>query len=185
MRLPLILIGPASAGKSTLGRLLAERLNLPGVSLDDARRNYYAEIGYDQQLADEIRQKGGFMALAFYWKLFEAHAVERIVADYPNAVIDFGAGSSVYENRVDFARVQKALSPHTVVLILPSPDPAESIRILHERTRHLVGTFAQGFDWHQYFVRHPSNYQLATHTVYTQGKTPEETVGEILALIGS
>ena len=180
----IILIGPVRTGKSTLGRLLAGKLGVPQVSLDDRRWGYYKEIGYDENLAREIRQKGGFMALAFYWKQFEPHCIERTLAEHRNCVIDFGAGASVYESDELFARVQKALAPYSnVVLVLPSPDPDESIRILNERTQDLVGTFGQGFNWNEYFVRHHSNYALAKHVVYTRGKTPEETCDEILSRV--
>jgi shikimate kinase len=180
MKLPIVLIGPVSTGKTTLGKLLAVRLNLLQASFDDLRWDYYKEAGFDQARADEIRQKGGFLALVWYWKQFDAHAVERLIAEHTNAVIDFGAGASIYENKADMARVEKALAKCQVILILPSSDPAESISILHERTKHLVGTFAQDFDWHDYFVRHPGNYKLAKFTVYTKNKTPEHTADEIL-----
>jgi hypothetical protein len=149
------------------------------------RWNYYKEIGYDQELAQHIRQTGGFVALVFYWKLFDAYAVERVLSDYSDCVIDFGAGHSVYESRELFRRVKKALAPYpNIVLILPSPDAGESIRILNERTSDLTGAYGQGFNWNEYFVRHPSNYDLAKFVVYTKGKTPEETRDEILNLIG-
>ncbi len=35
-----------------------------------------------------------------------------------------------------------------------------------------------------HFVRHPSNYKLAKYVVYTEGKTPQETAEEILAVVG-
>ena len=33
-----------------------------------------------------------------------------------------------------------------------------------------------------HFVKHPSNYRLAKAIVYTEGKTPEQSADEILAL---
>ena len=180
----IILIGPVRTGKSTVGRLLAERLGLPQIALDDWRWTYYKEIGYDEDLAKEIRQKGGFLALVFYWKLFEAHAVERVLSEHRRCVFDFGAGASVHESAENFARVQRALTPYpNVVLLLPSPDTEESIQILNERTKDLVGSFGQGFNWNEYFVRHRSNYALARLTVYTKGRTPEETRDEILGRV--
>jgi len=181
----IILIGPVRTGKSTLSQLLAEKLGLPHVALDDLRWSYYKEIGYDEDIAQHIRQTGGFVALVFYWKLFDAYAVERVLADHRECVIDFGAGHSVYESQELFARVQQALAPYpNVVLVLPSPDAGESIRILNERTKDLVGSFGQGFNWNEYFVRHRSNDDLAKFVVYTKGKTPEETRDEILGLVG-
>ena len=180
----IILIGPVRTGKSTLGRLLAEKLGLPCVSLDDLRWTYYKEIGYDEALAEHLRQTGGFVALVFYWKLFDTYAVERVLADHRDCVIDFGAGHSVYESKELFARIQTALTPYrNVILILPSPNVEESIQILNERTKDLVGAFGQGFNWNEYFVRHHSNYDLARFIVYTHGKTPEETRDEILTRV--
>ena len=185
MQSSIILIGPPQSGKSTLARLLSTKLGLPRVSLDQARWDYYREIGYDDILAAHIRETGGFVALVFYWKEFDAYAVERVLADYPNSVIDFGAGHSVYESKELFERVRKALDPYpNVILILPSPDSEESIKILDERTKHLVGTYGQGFNWNEYFIRQPSNGALAKFTVYTQGKTPDETCDEIIHWLG-
>ncbi len=39
----IILIGPGQTGKSTLGRLLAEKLDRPQYSLDQLRWTYYRE----------------------------------------------------------------------------------------------------------------------------------------------
>ena len=130
----IIMIGPSGTGKSTLAKLLAQKLALPQVSLDQARWTYYAEIGYDQEYARNLRETQGFPALVRYWEQFGAHAVERVLADHHDCVIDFGAGHSVYEDDAAFRRVQQALAPYpNLVLVLPSPDPDESIRILFER----------------------------------------------------
>ncbi len=96
----IILIGPVRVGKSTLALLLAEKLGWPHVALDELRWKYYREQGYDEHLARQIRQTGGFVALVFYWKLFDAYAVERVLAEHRHCIIDFGAGHSVYESIV-------------------------------------------------------------------------------------
>ena len=98
MRSEIVFIGPPFAGKSTLGKLLAQELGLPQVSLDQLRWDYYREIGYDDTLAQEIRKKGGFVAIVAYWSLFNSHAITRILADHTNCVFDFGAGPIVFEN---------------------------------------------------------------------------------------
>jgi len=67
MNSSIVLLGPVSAGKSTQGRLLSAALGRPQVSLDEERWRYYREIGYDDELAREIRQRGGFLALVMYW----------------------------------------------------------------------------------------------------------------------
>lgn len=180
----IILIGPLRAGKTTVGKLLSEKLHLPQVSLDELRWGYYQEIGYDPDLAKQIRETGGFVALVFYLKLFDAYAVERTLADHQDCVFDLGAGHSVYESKELSERVKRALAPYSnVFLLLPSPDIEESARLLNERTKDLPGTFGQGFNWHKYFLEQRSNYELAKFIVYTEGKTPEETCAEIMELM--
>jgi hypothetical protein len=39
-----------------------------------------------------------------------------------------------------------------------------------------------GYDLNEYFLRHPSNFTLATHVVYTAGRSPEESRDEIMSL---
>ncbi len=175
----IVLIGPVRAGKSTQGRLLAQHLDLPRVSVDELRWKYHKEIGYDETLAKEFRARGGFLALYLYWNLFDAYTAERILADHRKCVIDFGAG--IYESREMLARVQRALQPYrNVILLLPSPDKAESLRILTERETDPPNDL--NFDFNAHFLDQHSYYDLAKFIVYTKGKTPEETCAEILAL---
>lgn len=178
----IVLIGPSLTGKTTLAKLLGERLNRPVRELDELRWAYYVEVGYDAEYARQIRAEGGMPAIAAYWNRFDAHAVERVLVDYPSgSVISFGAGHSVYDNEADFKRVQAALAPHQVVYVQPAPGFDDSVRILKERVAAL------GFDpeggitaMNIYFLRHRANPTLATVTVYTNDSTPEETCGEII-----
>ena len=176
-----ILIGPIGAGKSTLGTLVAAALGVPQVSLDDIRFTYYRERGYDDSIANQRYAADGFWGLYRYWKPFEAYAVERVLAEHTNCVIDLGAGHSVYEDEVLLARVKQVLAPHpNVVLVLPSADLATSLDVLRERRPSLRDITP---DINEHFITHPSNYELATLTVYTAGRTPEETCAEILRRI--
>jgi shikimate kinase len=183
IREEIILIGPMGTGKSTLGRLLSQHLKLPQCSMDDLRWAYYEEIGFTKEKQEQIAQSEGFEGVARYWKPFEAHAVERLLAEHRDCVIDFGAGHSVYEDDALFERVRRALLPfRNVVLILPSPDLDESVRILRTRT---YSPKPGEFDFNALFVRHHSNHDLAKIVVYNHGKTPKETRDEILASIAA
>jgi shikimate kinase len=179
-RTEIVLIGPVRCGKSTLGRLLAEWLGLPQVSLDDVRLQYYKEIGFDEGFASEIRQKGGFLVFMFYRELFSAYAVERILSEHHQCVFDFGAG--IFENDEMFARVKKALADFPyIVLILPSPTPEQSLQILADRDPHPPADLH--LDINRRFLQHHTYYDLAKFTVSTEGKTPEQTCQEILELL--
>ncbi|MBN1581813.1 MAG: AAA family ATPase [Anaerolineae bacterium] len=189
MNATIVLIGPMSVGKSTIAQLLAERLGIERVSLDDLRWDYYDEIGYDREKGSRIVDNEGIGALLKYWKPFEVYAVERVVSDHDNCVIDFGASHSVFEDPALFARVQNALAPiEHVILLLPSPDLDESVAILNARFSPMTeGDFGEVdpdlLAMNEHFVKHPSNHRLATMTVYTKGHSAEETCDEIVKRI--
>jgi len=176
----IILIGPMNVGKSTTATLLAEKLDMPRIPMDTIRFDYYKEIGYSEEKAKALIDSGDYKGLLHYWKPFEAHAVERILADHQHCVIDFGAGHSVYDDDTLFARVEKALAPYKhVILLLPSPDLDQSVQILKARFTLDV----EDMDIYDYFVKHPSNPKLAKATVYTDSKTPEQTCEDIIKLV--
>ena len=169
---PVVLIGPVGVGKSTIAGLLAARMGWPQVSMDAVCAGYYAEVSADQAVSERpVVQGDGVRAAYRSWKPLEAYAVERILADHQHAVIDLGGGHSVQEDPTLFARVRAALAPvRNLALLLPSPDPEESVRVLTKRRAPPVG-----FDWHRHFVTHPSNGALAKLVVYTAGQTPGQT----------
>lgn len=182
----IILIGPLGAGKTTVGRLLAERLNVPFCSVDAVRASYYARVGYDASLAAEIAASSqGMWQLLRYSKPFEARMVALIVAER-RGIIDFGASNSVYEDPALFARVESALAPFpNVILLLPSPDPQESAAILQQRLIHMLTTAGtpysdELFALNRHFVEHPSNGRLAKRIVYTADRTPAAICADIL-----
>ena len=178
---PAMVLGAPDTGKSTLGELLSRRLQRPRASVDRLRKVYYAEVGYDEQVAQHLRMTEGFAAVVRYWKPFDLHAVERTLADHPGHVIDFGAGHSVFDDPGDMARLRALLAPYpNVILLLPSPDPAESVAILHDRIRLRTGI--DGVELNRYLMTSPCNRRLATHVVYTQEKTPQQVRDEILQL---
>lgn len=177
----IILIGPVGAGKSTIGALLATALGLPQVSLDDIRFDYFRELGYDEAFGRRLREEEGFPALVNYWKPFEAHAVERVVADHRDCVFDFGAGYTVHEDPVLFERVRMALAPfRNVVLLLPDPEVATSQAIMESYDPYV----ARDREINLHFLSHPSNKLLAKQVVYWRGLTPEQTRDKVLAALG-
>jgi len=175
----IILVGPIRTGKSTIGKILSEKLKLPQLSIDKVRFDYYREIGYDEKFADFINKNFGFWALYFYWGEFECYSVERIIEENKNSVIDFGAGHSVYENKNQLNRVKNSLKGNIVILLLPSMDVDESFEILCKRRE--IQPDEKDINLH--FLKNSSNKELANFTVYTKNKTPDETCEEIVFLI--
>lgn len=172
-----VLIGPPCAGKTTLAALLSIRLRCPHYSLDNEGWKYYGEAGYDASQAKSVREQGGFGAFVNYMQPFAAHAVERFLGEHQNYVADFGAAHSVYDDRGLFERVARALARcKNVLLILPSGDREESLRILRERPRMSIG----GVDAILYVIDFHLRTKLAKRVVYTHDKRPDETADEII-----
>lgn len=183
MHSSIILIGPMRAGKTTVGRLLAEQLVISQLSLDKVKRDYYAEIGFDADHSRRLLDEGGYTAALPYWKPFEIHAVERVLQDYPtNTVIDFGAGHSVYADPALFERAQQALQDFPYVIFLtPTDDVEAAIRILQQRD---LDDGESGLpEINEHFIRHPSNRLLAKATFYTLDQSPSETCEAIVSYL--
>ncbi len=179
---PILFIGPVRAGKSAVATLAATQLHLFHVSLDDLRWKYYSEIGYDETLAKQIRLQGGFLAIMFYRQLFDPYSVERVLTDYPDAVVDCGAGVGPFENQEQLQRIQSLLKPiPNIFLLLPSSNLEESLKILQEREINPPADLK--FDINAHFLHHPGYGSLAKHIIYTKNKTPEQTCSEVLKLL--
>jgi shikimate kinase len=186
MNPPIILIGPIGAGKTTVGQLLAEKLDLPFCSIDTVRRAYYQKIAYDDILASQIAASPqDLQGVLRYSKPFEVQMVEQVLADH-HGVIDFGASNSVYDDQELFARVENTLAPHpNVILLLPSLDMDESVEILRNRLTLMLTEAGKEFtdelfELNKHFVEHPSNHRLAKRVIYTKEKTPEKIRDEIM-----
>jgi hypothetical protein len=183
MNTDVILIGPQRVGKSTQGRLLADKLGVPQVSLDAVCQDYYRELASTLRPPDMLGPDG---MIASGYKLY---GLERLLADARACVVDLGAGHSVYRDEASLARARETLAPYpNAVLLLPCPDLDKAARILEERNREneWLHSFRarSGYDPNDHFLRHRSNYELAKLIVYTEGKSPEETRDEILSQLG-
>ena len=182
-----ILIGPVGTGKTTIGRLLAQRLGVPHTSLDEIAERYYDEDGFGQAVMAKLIEEQGFRRTYVRGWPSLAYAVERVLAEHPHGIIDFGAGHSHFEDPLLLERVRRALVPYQhVILLLPTANPEASLKILRERSIRERGWdwIADGYDFIEHWIKDPSNHELATVTVYTEGKTPEQTCDEIVRYIG-
>lgn len=178
---PIILIGPVFAGKSTVGRLLAEALGCLFLSLDKVERPYILAAGYDPDTAQRIREAEGLFADYTYRRQFFDTAVVQFLAEYRSGVLELGGGHPIVPDPAKQERINQALAPFSrVVLLLPLPDAQASIQALrpYQKPEYLNP------DLNEILLADDRFQHLAKFTFYTNNKTPAETCQEILAALG-
>ncbi|KAF5533727.1 shikimate kinase, partial [Fusarium phyllophilum] len=180
----IILIGPEGAGKTTVAKVLSEKLDRELFSLDRHRKELYAPFNYDDAYANKLYEQEGVEALLKYWKYFEYNAVVDILQNamkpgdrFHGKILDFGAGHSIFENKEELDHVAELIAPYKgVFLILPCEEVDEALRIMEERRGHELS-------YNRHFLSHPSNKTLAKHIIYTKDVSPEQSADEILELL--
>lgn len=180
----LVLIGPPATGKSTLGALLAAKLHVPFVDLDAVGGPYYAEAGWSIAKVVERIDAVGRLAAEIEWEPARAHAVTRVLAEHPDAVIALGVGHTSYTDPDHRETVRAALKLCPDVLhILPSPDRAVSLDVLRQRCIADKGGpwIADGHDFLAAWLDDPTPRLAATRTVYTLDQTPDEVVDRLVS----
>lgn len=181
----MILVGPLAAGKSTLGALVAERLGHAFVDIDDIAWSYCAEVGWSLDRLLERDDAVGWAAAEREWEPARAHAVRRTVVDHPDAVIALGAGYTSFTDAACAEQVRHTLAPvPDVIHLLPSPDPERSVTVLRERAIAARGKdwIIEGRDWIAAWVADPLAGEVAAATVFTDGTSPAESAGRLVAL---
>ncbi|KAF5566560.1 shikimate kinase [Fusarium napiforme] len=181
----IILIGPEGAGKTTIGKVLAERPDRELFRLDRHRKELYAPFDYDDAHANNLYEQQGVEALLKYWKYFEYRAVVDILQNalkpgdkFYGKILDFGAGHSIFENKEELDHVAELMAPYEgVFLVLPCEDMDEALKIMEERRGHELS-------YNEHFLSHPSNKTLAKHIIYTKDKSPARSADEILEYLG-
>jgi shikimate kinase len=162
-----VVVGPPGAGKSTLAVLLAERFGLPARDTDD----------------DVARSAGKSIADVFVedgeetFRALESQAVRAALEEHAG-VLALGGGA------VLDADVRELLAGHTVVFLDVSiTGAAPRIGFNRDRPLLLGNPRAQ---WVRLMeARRPFYDQVASITVDTDGKTPDEVADEVLRLLPS
>ena len=131
-------------------------------------------------IAKNGRESGlinNFKSVDEYNAFLIKNLLEKAKSNELPRIVDFGAGQSVYDDLDVFNDIKKMLSNFkNIVLLLPSVNIEESLRILEKRS-----TGDYGFN--KKAITSPCNRTLATITIYENNRTPNEITQEILRII--
>ncbi|WP_078510137.1 3-dehydroquinate synthase [Streptomyces sp. Tu 6176] len=161
-----VLVGPMGVGKSTVGRLLADRL---GVAYRDTDDDIVAEQG---RAISEIFVDEGEDA----FRALEKEAVRRAVAEH-GGVLALGGGA------VLDADTRALLAPLPVVCL--SMDVEEAVRRTGLNVARPLLAVNPRKQWRELMEARRHLYEeVATAVVATDGRTPEEVTGAVLDAVG-
>ncbi|MCW3476656.1 helix-turn-helix transcriptional regulator [Limobrevibacterium gyesilva] len=162
------LIGLRGAGKSSLGRRLAEQRRVPFYELD---REIEREAGTELREIFELHGQGGFRRL-------ERAALERLLATGSGAVI--ATGGSIVADAATFALL---LSHCRTVWVRAAPEEHMQ-RVLDQGDLRPMQDNRQAMkDLRAILASRESLYARADHILDTSGQTLDESVNALVTLL--
>ncbi|MGL4745343.1 MAG: shikimate kinase [Dermatophilaceae bacterium] len=160
-----VLVGPPGAGKSTVGALVAESLGVDFQDTDAA-----VEAAQGRSVADLFVEEG-----EPHFRDLERAEVARALA-VETGVVALGGGAPV-----DPATAQ-ALAGHSVVFLDVGIADAAT-RVGFDRSRPLLAVNPRA-SWVRLMAeRRPRYTSVASHTVDTAGRTPQDVAAEVAAWV--
>ncbi|GGK67678.1 shikimate kinase [Sphaerisporangium melleum] len=157
-----VLIGPPGSGKTTIGRMLADRL---GAAFRDTDADVEAVAG--KPVSDVFVEDG-----EDHFRELEAEAVRRALAEH-EGVLSLGGGAVLRE------ATQELLAGHAVVYLqVGLSDAVQRVGLAQARPLLVLNPRSQLKRLME--ERRPVYERLASLIVVTDGRTPEEITDEIV-----
>jgi len=165
---PIALLGLRGAGKSTLGAKLAEALKAPFVELD---REVEKEAGAPLGEVFALYGQDAF-------RRFERRALERVLAEYPQAVIATGGGLVT-----DPGTYELLLERCRCIWLKAAPEEHMSRVIAQGDMRPFKGRSAALDEIRKLLADRDRLYGRASSTVDTSGKTVRQSLADLRRVI--
>ena len=165
MEKKIVLLGYMGSGKSTIGQLLAEDLNLPFIDLD-----LYIETRLAMNIPMIFQEKG-----EIYFRKQEHSLLKEILESDEAAIIALGGGTPVYSGNMELLL---SSTPNVFYLKLGISALVERLKTEKDHRpliSHLSDEELPEFIGKHLFERNPF-YNQARHILPIDGLTPKEIV---------
>ena len=168
----IILIGYMGSGKSTIGKLVAEEINVEFVDLDD-----YIETRLNEKIAHIFETKG-----ELYFRKKESELLNEILEDDRDLVIAVGGGTPCYGINMD-----TILEKTSLVFYLKLSITSLTERLHKEKEHRPLIAHLGDEDLPEFIGKHIFEravfYSRANYTVLGDNRLPEDVKDEILTLL--
>ncbi len=165
-----VLVGPPASGKTTVGTALAEAL---GAVFRDTDHDVEATSG--SSVADLFVSQG-----EPYFRVLEEQAVAAALAGH-DGVLALGGGAVTSAATRELLVAYGRTGGTVVWLDVDLPSAAKRVGL--SRDRPILGVNPRAMLRQMLETRAPLYGEVATLTVHTGGRTPEDVVAEVLAAL--
>ncbi len=164
----IVLVGYMGSGKSVVGQLLADTLELPFLDLDE-----YIESELQESISQVFSKKG-----EIYFRKKEHEYLQKVLLDNDHLVLATGGGTPCYFGNMEFLLKQ---TPYVFYLQVSVHELSR--RLSKEKQHrpiisHLNDDSLPDYIGKHLFERNPF-YMMANHNIVCDGKSIEEVTTEI------
>lgn len=164
----IILTGMMGAGKSTIAKILAEKLNIKSIDIDSL-----IEQNEGEKISEIFSSKG-----EEYFREIEKETIENIfTSEVENLVISLGGGA--FENN----ETREILLKKANVIYLQTSPEIIFERIKSNTERPLLCGNMSIEKISEILEKREKNYQTATYKITTDNKTPDQIAEEIIGVL--
>jgi shikimate kinase len=166
-----VLIGYMASGKSTLGNILADKLNYEFIDLDD-----YIEKEEKSTVSNMFKLKG-----EIYFRKMETHYLKELLSGSNNLVLSLGGGTPCYSQNMDVILNTKNVKS----VYLKASIPTLMARLINEKSKRPLVAHIETDDLLKEFIgkhlfERSQFYSLAHVTVTTDNKLTKDIIEELV-----
>ena len=166
-----VLLGYMGSGKSTIGRLLAAKLNSKFQDLDD-----YIEDFQKCSVSTIFKTKG-----EIYFRKIEAAAVKELCSNQTDLVLALGGGTPCYSDTMPFLVSQ----PKLVTVMLKTSIANLTKRLVNEKSKRPLLSSLKNDEAPEFIAKHlferSAYYNQAEISILTDNISQKEIVDSIIS----